>query len=240
MASSDSPERTLWIIAGANGSGKSSAYQQAALDAPVGAIWIINPDLLAKRIAEQENLPLLPEANLEAVRRIETWLYASVHAHQTIGVETVLATGKYRALVDNAHGHGFRVRLLYVFLENADLNVDRVRIRVAQGGHNVAEDRIRDRRARSFDQLAWFFEHADQADIYDNSGAEPELVVRKLDDEITVSGDLIPELAATLEVAVPGIGAALGAVPKPARRGRRRRRRRGRRTSPSSPAGTGR
>ena len=34
----------LWIIAGANGSGKSSAYSKATIDAPEGSIWIINPD----------------------------------------------------------------------------------------------------------------------------------------------------------------------------------------------------
>ncbi len=61
---------TLWIIAGANGSGKSTAYGQATIDAPTGAIWFINPDALAKTIAEHEGLTLTPDANLEAVRRI--------------------------------------------------------------------------------------------------------------------------------------------------------------------------
>src|SRR5581483_9512592 len=82
----------LWIIAGANGSGKSTAYSQASIESPAGSIWIINPDELAKRIAEHEGLPLLPDANLAAVQRIEAWLYASVAAHQTVGVETVLST----------------------------------------------------------------------------------------------------------------------------------------------------
>jgi hypothetical protein len=57
----------LWIIAGANGSGKSTAYGQASIDAPTGSIWIINPDLLAQRIADHERLPLNPDANIAAV-----------------------------------------------------------------------------------------------------------------------------------------------------------------------------
>jgi hypothetical protein len=121
-----------------------------------------------------------------------------------------------------------------------------VRTRVAKGGHSVDEDKIRDRRGRSFRQLSWFFEHADAAEIFDNSGAEAALVVSKDDDEITVYGELIAELAQSLEIAVPGIGVAMAAesgragAPKPGRRGRRRRRRRGRRSSASAPAGPGR
>ncbi len=210
---------TLWIIGGANGSGKSTAYGQATIDAPTGAIWFINPDALAKTIAEHEGIALTPDANLEAVRRIETWLYASVDAHQTVGVETVMSTDKYRALVDRAHQQGFRVRLIYVFLESAELNIARVRDRVAGGGHDVPEASIRSRRERSFQQLGWFFQHADEVDIFDNSGAEPRLVVRKSETEITVYGWLIPELLSALEAARPGMTEKLG---KGRRRGRKR------------------
>ena len=229
------------IIAGANGSGKSTAYGQASIDAPTGSIWIINPDLLAQRIADHERLPLNPDANIAAVTRIETWLYASVAAHQTVGVETVLSTPKYRALVDRAHAEGFSVRLIYVFLETAELNVERVRQRVRKGGHDVAEASIRDRRRRSFEQLAWFFEHADHVDIYDNSAAEPKQVVAKTRGDLTVYGPLIEELLAALEPAAPGLRAIVEAEAKSAKQAqrrprRRRRRRRGRRPKPAAGA----
>jgi predicted ABC-type ATPase len=230
----------LWIIAGANGSGKSTAYGQASIDAPTGSIWIINPDLLAQRIADHEGVPLLPDANIAAVTRIETWLYASVAAHQTVGVETVLSTPKYRTLVERAHAEGFAVRLIYVFLETAELNVERVRQRVKKGGHDVAEASIRDRRRRSFGELTWFFEHADHVDIYDNSAAEPKLVATKTAADLTVYGPLIEELLAALEPAAPGLRAmveAAGLSAKAARPGRRRRRRRRRRKRAKPAAG---
>ena len=75
----------------------------ASVDGPAGSVWIINPDELAKRIRDFEALDLLA-ANLASVERIEAWLYASLNAHQTIGVETVLSTAKYRALVEHARG----------------------------------------------------------------------------------------------------------------------------------------
>jgi predicted ABC-type ATPase len=169
------------------------------VDEPAGSIWIINPDELSKIIAAQEALPLNPEANLEAVKRIEAWLYASIQAHQTVGVETVLSTAKYRKLVEHAHAYGFGVRLIYVFLKSADLNVERVRIRVSKGGHDVPEDRIRDRRRRSLEQLSWFAREADRVDIFDNSGAEPRLVFVKSADEATIYGPLPAEMRAAIE-----------------------------------------
>ena len=92
---------TLWIVAGPNGSGKSSLYGNTDIEAFDQSVWIINPDLLTLRIQEVEGLAL-QDANLEAVKRIEAWLEASIRAHQTVGVETVLSTDKYRRLVAEA------------------------------------------------------------------------------------------------------------------------------------------
>jgi len=207
MASRNAPRApALWIIAGPNGSGKSSAYGMAAVNEPSGSIWIINPDELAKQVAVRERLELTP-ANLEAVRRIENWLFASLDAYQTIGVETVLSTDKYRRLVEHARLRGFSVHLIYVFLESAELNVERVATRVRKGGHAVPEDKIRSRRLRSFDQFAWFLNAADVADVYDNSGATPQLVLSKKGDEVTVYDELPDEILASLEVVMPGFGA---------------------------------
>jgi len=176
----------LWIIAGANGSGKTSAYDRVLLQAPSGSIWIINPDELSKRIHQHEGLPLDPLANFTAVKRMETWLYASVKTYRTVGVETVLSTSKYRNLVKCAKDHGFRIRLIYVFLKTPQLNIDRVAVRVAKGGHNVETAKIIKRRERSFRQLSWFFVAADEVDLFDNSGVQHQIVISKREDEITV------------------------------------------------------
>ena len=122
----------FWIVAGPNGSGKTTLYDRADIEGFGGSVWIINPDTLAAHISEQEGLPLL-EANGEALDRIMAWLRASIRAHHTVGVETVLSTPKYRTLVKAAKAFGFEIRLLYVTLNSADLNVERVRLRVAKG-----------------------------------------------------------------------------------------------------------
>jgi predicted ABC-type ATPase len=165
----------LWIVAGPNGSGKSTLYDSTLIEDFGRSVWIINPDLLTRRIVDQEGLGQ-DAANLQAVERIMTWLRASLQTHQTVGVETVLSTPKYRSLVEEAKAFGFDVRLIFVMLRSPDLNVERVRLRVLHGGHDVPADKVRSRYANSLAQLPWFLEAADRAYIFDNSGAAPKLV----------------------------------------------------------------
>ena len=173
------PERPFFLlVAGPNGSGKSSAFQNAEIEAFGRSVWLINPDLLAARIRRVERLKIR-QANLEAVRRIEAWLEASIAAHQTIGVETVLSTEKYRRLVTRAKELGYEIRLVYVILDSPKRNAERVRLRVRKGGHSVPKAKIFGRYTRSLEQLPWFLDEADRAWIFDNSGAEPHLIGRK-------------------------------------------------------------
>lgn len=131
---------SLWIVAGPNGSGKSTLYDATDIEGFGRSVWIINPDLLSSRIVHHEKLHP-DEANRQALVRIQNWLYASILAHQTVGVETVLSTDKYRSLVTQAQATGFKIRLLYVMLRDVELNIQRVRQRVAEGGHDVPEEK---------------------------------------------------------------------------------------------------
>jgi predicted ABC-type ATPase len=173
----------LVIIAGPNGSGKSSAYRNTEFELEGRTIWIVNPDILALRISETEHRDLI-DANLEAVQRIERWLETSIDVHKSVGVETVLSTDKYRRLVTKAKARGMAIWLIYVVLDTVERNIERVRLRVEKGGHDVPVDKIRSRRDRSLAQFPWFLDQSDAAWIYDNSGASPRLIGRKRDGNV--------------------------------------------------------
>jgi predicted ABC-type ATPase len=182
-------------VAGPNGSGKSTIYANASIKDFGGSVWIINPDLLSARIQAIEAMDLRT-ANLQAVKRIYAWIEAIIAAHQTVGVETVLSTDKYRNLVVAAKAIGFEIRLIYVLLRSADMNVARVKMRVADGGHDVPEDKIVERRTRSLQQLPWFLAKVDGAWLFDNSGAEPRLIGTKIDGVIDIHSAAMPEVKA--------------------------------------------
>lgn len=175
----------FWIFGGPNGSGKSTAYGRAYVEGFGTSIWIVNPDLLTARLQIAETLSL-QDANLAAVQRLEQWLEATLRVHQSVGVETVLSTAKYQRLVTLAKSLGFVFHLFYVMLDSPERNIDRVRARVLKGGHDVPTDKIVERYWRSLDQLPWFLEQADLAEVYDNSSSEPRLVLSKANDEVVV------------------------------------------------------
>lgn len=189
----------FWIVAGPNGSGKSSIYTNSDIEDFGGSVWIINPDVLAERIRRIEARKLV-DANLEAVKRIYAWLEASIEAHQTVGVETVLSTDKYRGLVLEAKKRNFEIRLIYVILNSVLLNIERVRLRVAKGGHDVPRKKIVERRARSLRQLPWFLDQADQAWLFDNSGAMPKLIGTKNKGVIRLDPGALPEIKHAIEL----------------------------------------
>jgi len=156
--------------------------------------------LLTVSIREHEGLSLA-DASLQAVRRLEHWLKATIDVHRSIGVETVLSTPKYRRLVTHAKARGFLIRLIYVVLDSPERNIERVRLRVLRGGHDVPEAKIIDRYWRSLGQLPWFLHEADEARIYDNSGSEPILVAEK-------SGDTIRQHRTTIAAVEAAVAAA--------------------------------
>ena len=157
----------------------------------------MNPDLLTHTVIEVEQVPA-GEANLVAVQRIESWLDASIGVHKSVGVETVLSTDKYRRLVVKAKAHEFAVWLIYVVLDTPERNIERVRIRVKKGGHDVPEAKIRSRRDRSLAQFPWFLEQADAAWIYDNSGAKPKRIGEKRGDIIEIDEHALDSVVAAI------------------------------------------
>jgi predicted ABC-type ATPase len=198
IASQPSADPPLFlIIAGPNGSGKSSIYSGVSIENVGRSVWIINPDVLTLRIAAIEDIEPAA-ANLRAVERIETWLDASINAHQSVGVETVLSTEKYRRLVLCAKQLAFEVNLIYVVLDSVERNIERVRLRVQKGGHAVSREKIIKRYSRSLEQLPWFMDAADRAWIYDNSGAAPKLIAEKADGVVSLDSEAVSSIRLAL------------------------------------------
>jgi predicted ABC-type ATPase len=191
------------MFAGPNGLGKSTFYRDAKFLEGEEAFWIINPDLLTSDIAEREAMDWLA-ANGLALDRIMTWLEASVAMYRPVGFETVLSSNKYFDFIDRALARGFELHLIYVALKAPELNIERVRKRVSEGGHDVDEAKILARRLRSFANLERVFPKAAFAQVWDNSGSEPKLLFEKQGDTtVMFDPDAIPEITARIRAASP-------------------------------------
>lgn len=191
------------MFAGPNGSGKSTFYTKAQIIEGNAPLWIINPDLLTSDIAGREGLEWLA-ANGKALDRIKLWLEASIEMYKPVGFETVLSSDKYLPMIDHALSLGYEFRLIYVALKTPELHIERVRKRVSEGGHGVDQDKIVARRLRSFDRLQTVLPKANFAQVWDNSGREPELLFEKVGEEVTAfDANAIPEITDRIRRAFP-------------------------------------
>jgi predicted ABC-type ATPase len=77
---------------------------------------------------------------------------------------------------------GYWVELYFMCLQDAEMNVSRVRTRHAIGGHDVPIDKIRSRYFRSMQLLSQSFFLADEAMVFNNSWERPELIAQKTGD----------------------------------------------------------
>jgi predicted ABC-type ATPase len=160
----------LTVIGGPNGSGKSTFTRKLEFD---GRANLLDPDAVAKRI-NPTNLRL---ASIDAAREVIQRTREYLRDGQSFAIETTLSSVSIIETMRRARERAFVVRLVYVCVENPDWNIERVRERVAKGGHDVPDDDVRRRYERSLSNLPEALQLADDAVVYDNSGVEPQRVL---------------------------------------------------------------
>ena len=98
---------------------------------------------------------------------------------------------------------GFRTLLVFVALGDPELHTERVRLRVAQGGHDIPDADIRRRYARSLFHASEAMRLADEALVLDNLGPQPETMLRLKNGQIFWRASSLPlwvqQLALDLE-----------------------------------------
>ena len=169
---------TLVIVAGPNGSGKTTLVRSGILSQVLNVPQTsINADDFAKALASGGQPT--DAQSLEAARESDARLDAEIAAGRSVMVETVLSSDKYKSRVTAARTAGYRFVLIYVSVKIADLNVERVGLRLNLGGHDVPRARILSRRDRSHRMFRWFAEQADQVFVFDNSTVLPRVAAFK-------------------------------------------------------------
>lgn len=130
----------LYIIAGCNGAGKTTASYTILPDL-LNCDEFVNSDEIAKRLSP--NNP--EESAIRASRLMMARIDELIDKGETFGVETTLATRTLRRVIIRAQKKGYTVTLVYFWLKVPELAVERVKLRVEAGGHNVPEATIRRR-----------------------------------------------------------------------------------------------
>ncbi len=153
----------LHIIAGPNGAGKTTFYEEVVAPIP---LEFVNADVIAsQRWPGQE-----AERGYEAAAIAATLREAKLAARQSFATETVFSHPSKVELVREAIEYGYKVTLHIVIIPE-DLAVARVADRVANGGHGVPENKVRQRYQRLWLYVLDAIALATVAHVYDNTSA---------------------------------------------------------------------
>jgi predicted ABC-type ATPase len=140
---------TLYIIAGCNGAGKTTA-SYTVLPEILDCKEFVNADEIAKGLSPFNPSSVAIEAGRLMLRRISELMNIGV----TFSVETTLSTRSYINLIKQAQALNYTVSLIYFWLNTPELAIERVKQRVANGGHDVPSPIIR---RRYYSGLSNFF-----------------------------------------------------------------------------------
>lgn len=163
---------SLFIISGCNGAGKTIA-SYTVLPELLQIKEFVNADEIAKGLSPFQPEKVSIEAGKIMLRRIKELLFQK----KDFAFETTLSTRSFVGLIKQAKELGYRINLIYLWLDSVQLAIERVKMRVSEGGHNIPTETII---RRYFAGLNNFINlYRDKVDYWmliNNSKTEPELI----------------------------------------------------------------
>ena len=189
----------LTVFAGPNGSGKSTAYLRF-LNAGLDSGEYLNPDDIAAAI--RAGGPGPQSVDLRAGREVIRRTRSLIARRQSFVRETTLAGREIGRSMESAKEAGYRVVLLFVAVCSPKASGWRVAIRVAKGGHDIAQRDQQRRFPRSFANASVVARRTDAAYFLDNTELHLKLVASILAGTVTFSD---PASAPRVERATAGL-----------------------------------
>ncbi|MCB1528258.1 MAG: AAA family ATPase [Hyphomicrobiaceae bacterium] len=142
--------KEIIIIAGPNGAGKTS-FANHYFPADQEGLEFVNADEIARTIAQAGET--MTSLNLRAGRLMLEQISSLTSAGREFMFETTLASLTYARKIPRWRSDGYTVCLIYLRLPTIEAAIDRVRRRVAAGGHDIPDATIRERFSKSLNYL---------------------------------------------------------------------------------------
>lgn len=165
----------MYIICGCNGAGKTTA-SYTVLPEILECREYINADNIAAGISPFNPNSVAVAAGRIMLNRIQELMLEGVD----FAFETTLATRSYVTLINRAKEIGYRVTLLFFWLDSSEMAFKRVLKRVSLGGHSIPKDVVFRRYYRGvFNLLNLYKPICDTWIVFDNMDLVPEIIAKK-------------------------------------------------------------
>lgn len=162
----------LYIISGCNGAGKTTT-SFTLLPELLDCKNFVNADSIAYGLS-----PLNPSiADFQAGKLMIKRIKQLIKLRKTFAIETTLTTLSYKEMIKDAKNNNYKIILLFIWLDDFKLAVNRVKERSIKGGHSVPVNIIKRRYYRGiYNLFDKFIDLSDNWYIFDNSDVSPVLV----------------------------------------------------------------
>lgn len=173
----------LIVIAGPNGSGKTTITSRVLQHDWLEDSLYINPDNVAQHMFGDWNNQ---EAVLKAAQYCQEQREECLKNKHSMIFETVMSTDEKINFIQRAKEAGFFIRLFFVGTSSPTINASRIAARVMKGGHDVPIAKIISRYAKSIINCGIASQYADRTYVYDNStdGVEAQILFRMTDGKV--------------------------------------------------------
>lgn len=155
----------ILVLAGVNGAGKSSVG--GSVIRQIGTTYF-NPDERSAEIRRKLGMSM-PDANVRAWTEGKELLELAIRDRFDHAFETTLGGTTIPRLLVEAAEADFDVRIWFVGLSTPEQHIARVRARVAEGGHDIPEQKIRERWDTSRQNIIALLPHLAELRVFDNS-----------------------------------------------------------------------
>ena len=156
----------IFVVAGVNGAGKSSIGGAAFLQRNLP---YFNPDLAARSLLQDNPALSIAQANAHAWELGRRGLERALREDGNFAFETTLGASTIPDMLLAGSRAGAAIHVWYAGLESVELHLQRVRSRVAAGGHDIPEQKVRERYMSSRANLVRLLPHLASLRLYDNS-----------------------------------------------------------------------
>lgn len=172
-----------WIIAGPNGSGKTTFALEYLIKQNPTCAHFINADLIAAGLS-----PLNPEQKLLAASKLFlSEINTCIENKNNFAVETTLSGKTYLRLIKRLNTLGWETLLIYLALPSVKMSKLRVAERVKHGGHNIPTQDIERRYPRSLKNLLHNASNIVSSCVcYMNEKSKPTLIFSQQQSERTI------------------------------------------------------